>query len=321
LIKTTELIAIALKTLKTEAASVARLKKSIGREFAECVKLIYFSKGRVIVTGVGKSSLIAQKMVATLNSTGTPAVFMHAADAVHGDLGIIQKDDVVICLSKSGETAEIKVLTPLLKAGGNKLIAITGNMKSYLAAHADRVIDASVKEEACPMNLAPTSSTMAQMAIGDALAVCLLHARGFTEKDFARFHPGGSLGRQLYLKVSDIYKLNPKPVVNPADSIKKVIVVISSNRLGATAVLEKNQLKGIITDGDLRRMLESGRKIDEVKAEEIMSRHPRTIEKDALAIDALQLMKKNNITQLIVVSKGKFEGFVHLHDLLREGLF
>ncbi len=280
-----------------------------------------FSKGRVVVTGVGKSSLIAQKIAATFNSTGTPSIFMHAGDAIHGDLGIIQKEDIVLFLSKSGETAEIKVLLPLLKAGGNKLIAITGNMKSYLAIHADLVLNASVQKEACPLDLAPTSSTMAQMAIGDALAICLLNARGFTEKDFARFHPGGSLGKRLYLKVSDIYPMNAKPVVNPHDSIKKVIVEISSKRLGATAVLQNGTLKGIITDGDLRRMLESGRPIDTIKAADIMTRTPRTIDRDALAIDALQIMKKNNITQLIVLSGKKFVGFIHLHDLLREGLF
>ncbi|MCZ2277869.1 MAG: KpsF/GutQ family sugar-phosphate isomerase [Bacteroidia bacterium] len=320
MIKTSELVAIALQTLKTEASSIARLKKSIGREFTDCVKLILFSKGRVIVTGVGKSSLIAQKIVATLNSTGTPSVFMHAADAVHGDLGMIRKDDIVICLSKSGSTAEIKVLVPLVKAADNTLIAICGNMKSYLAIHADYVIDASVKIEACPMNLAPTSSTIAQMAIGDALAVCLLRARGFTEKDFARFHPGGLLGKQLYLRVSDLFSLNPKPVVKPGDPLRKVIVVISSNRLGATAVLEKNMLKGIITDGDLRRMLESHKEIEGVIAADIMTKNPRSIDKNALAIEALQLMKKHSITQLIVTSGKKFEGFIHLHDLLREGL-
>jgi arabinose-5-phosphate isomerase len=321
LIKPSEVIAIAQKTLQVEADAISRLKKNIGPEFAACVKLMLFSKGRVVVTGVGKSSLIAQKIAATFNSTGTPSIFMHAGDAVHGDLGIIQKKDVVLFLSKSGETAEIKVLLPLLKAGGNKLIAITGNMKSYLAIHADLVLNASVQKEACPLDLAPTSSTMAQMAIGDALAICLLRARGFTEKDFARFHPGGSLGKRLYLKVSDIYPMNAKPVVKPQDSIKKVIVEISSNRLGATAVLQNGTLKGIITDGDLRRMLESGRPIDTITAADIMTKTPRTIDRDALAIEALQIMKKNNITQLIVLSGKKFEGFIHLHDLLREGLF
>ncbi len=281
---------------------------------------MYFSKGRLVVTGIGKSALVAQKMVATMNSTGTPAIFMHAADAVHGDLGIIQKKDVVLCISNSGNTPEIKVLVPFIKSAGNKLIAITGNPKSYLATHADLMLDASVKEEACPMNLAPTSSTMAQMAIGDTLAVCLLEYRGFSRKDFARYHPGGSLGKKLYLKVSDLYPNNDCPVVKPGDGISEVIYRISSGRLGAAAVAERRKITGIITDGDLRRMLGSGKSLEGVRAADIMTRNPRTVEAGMLAVDALRVMKESNITQLLVADKDKLLGFVHLHDLLREGI-
>lgn len=320
MIQDKEIISLALKTLDTEADSVAQLKKQIGRSFVESVKLILFSKGRVIVTGIGKSAIISQKIVSTLNSTGTPAIFMHAADAVHGDLGIIQQDDVVLCVSNSGNTSEIKVIIPLLKSSGNKLIAMVGDEKSYLAKHADIVVNTSVKKEACPMNLAPTSSTTAQLAMGDALAVCLLECRGFTKNDYARFHPGGSLGKRLYLKVSDLYWNNPQPKVVPEDSIKKVIIEISSNRLGATAVIKNNKLVGIITDGDLRRMLEKKKVPANVKAKDIMNVNPKTVERDMMAIDALQLMKNHNITQVVVVENEAYLGFVHLHDLLREGI-
>ena len=315
------IVNLANKTLTIEASAVAGLKKSIGKDFFESVKIIFFSKGRVICTGIGKSAIIAQKITATLNSTGTPSVFMHAADAIHGDLGIIQRHDVVICISKSGNTPEIKVLAPLLRSGGNKLIAIVGDVKSYLAQQADFILNTHVDQEACPNNLAPTSSTTAQLAMGDALAVCLLEYRGFTAKDFARFHPGGALGKKLYLKVGDIYKHNAKPVVGANDKIKEVILTISSNRLGATAVVDKGKLAGIITDGDLRRMLEKKGLNDSITAKEIMSKNPKSISPDTLAADALQLMKAHNITQLVVLTNKKYLGFIHLHDLLREGIY
>ncbi|MEI7980212.1 MAG: KpsF/GutQ family sugar-phosphate isomerase [Bacteroidota bacterium] len=312
--------AVAVKTITVEASAISNLVHAINDDFIKCVGLILRSKGRVIVTGIGKSAIIGQKIVATLNSTGTPAIFMHAADAIHGDLGIIQKEDVVICLSKSGETPEIKVLIPLLKEYGSSLIAVVGNTRSYLAKQADFVIDTTVPIEACPNNLAPTTSTTAQLVMGDALAVCLLQARGFTSDDFARLHPGGVIGKQLYLKVSDIYVTNMAPTVQYNDDIKSVIVEISSKRLGATAVLKKNKLVGIITDGDLRRMLEKKTDIGVLKAEDIMSSSPRTINPDTLVIHALSLMRQNNITQLLVVDKNKYIGVIHIHDILREGI-
>ncbi len=315
------IIALALQTLDIEADSIRNLKKFINKDFAKCIELILQSGGRVVITGIGKSAIIAQKIVSTLNSTGTPAVFMHAADAIHGDLGIIQKSDVVICISNSGNTPEIKLLAPLLKNGGNKLIAMTGNIKSALALHADFILNTSVEKEACPNNLAPTSSTTAQLAMGDALAVCLLKTRGFSGKDFARYHPGGALGKKLYLKVSDVYPDNAKPQVDINDDIRKVIYIITSNRLGATAVMDKNKLVGIITDGDLRRMMEKNQSFEKLKAKNIMSSSPKTIGADVLAVDAFQLMKANNITQLIVSDKNKYLGFVHLHDFLKEGIY
>jgi arabinose-5-phosphate isomerase len=315
-----EIIDRALKTINIEAESIGGLKTFIDTNFIETVKLIHFSEGRVIITGIGKSAIIAQKIVATFNSTGTPAVFMHAADAIHGDLGIIQHNDVVICISKSGNTPEIKVLVPLIKAGGNKLIAMAGDTQSYLATHADLLLNITVETEACPYNLAPTSSTAAQMAMGDALAVCLLDYRGFTSDDFARYHPGGTLGKRLYLKVSDIYPNNPKPQVKATDSLTSVLMEISANRLGATAVIENNKLIGIITDGDLRRMIEKGINLSEVNAGGIMSRNPKTAAPDMMAVDALQMMKEFNITQLVVEQNQEYFGFVHLHDLLKEGI-
>jgi arabinose-5-phosphate isomerase len=320
LITDKKIISLAQQTLQTEADSISHLKNLIGNNFTECVKILLFSKGRIIVTGIGKSAIISQKIVSTLNSTGTPAVFMHAGDAVHGDLGIIQKDDVVICISHSGNTSEIKVIVPLLKNSGNKLIAMTGDINSFLAKNADVVLNVAVDKEACPMNLAPTSSTAAQMAMGDALAVCLLECRGFTKEDFARFHPGGALGKKLYLKVSDIYPNNSRPEVAENHSMKKIILEISSNRLGATAVVKNKKLLGIITDGDLRRMLESKKSFDNVTAKNIMTSNPKSVDKDMMAVDALQMMKKYNITQVVVSDKGNYLGFVHLHDLLREGI-
>jgi arabinose-5-phosphate isomerase len=315
-----KIIELAKTTLIIEADSIRNLQNFINDDFIASVKLIYESKGRVVVTGIGKSAIIAQKIVATMNSTGTPAIFMHAADAIHGDLGTIQQEDVVICISKSGNTPEIKVLVPLLKHGGNKLIALVGNTESYLAQQADHVLNCTVDKEACPNNLAPTSSTTAQMAMGDALAVCLLDYRGFSSKDFARFHPGGALGKKLYLKVGDISGQNQKPQVKPDDTIKSVIIEISSKRLGAAAVVENDRLVGVITDGDLRRMLEKTDSINALKASDIMNRTPKQIDAEELAVGAMELLEKYNITQLIVTDKGKYHGFVHLHDLLKEGI-
>ena len=318
--KNDELKNLAKSTLNIEAEAVRNLQKYIDDDFVTCVKLIYGSKGRVVITGIGKSAIIAQKIVATFNSTGTPAIFMHAADAIHGDLGTIQKEDIVICISKSGNTPEIKVLTPLLKTGGNKLIALVGNTTSYLAQQADYILNCTVEKEACPNNLVPTSSTTAQLALGDALAICLLDYRGFSKKDFAKFHPGGSLGKKLYLKVSDISSHNQKPQVKPDDSLKSVILEISSKRLGATAVLDNGNLMGIITDGDLRRMLEKTESISQLKASDIMNKTPKSIDEGELAVNAMQLLEQYSITQVVVTKKGKYSGFVHLHDLIKEGI-
>ncbi len=311
---------LAIETLETEAASIRKLIDYINDDFTRCVEWILASKGRVVVTGVGKSAIIAQKMVATLNSTGTPSIFMHAADAIHGDLGIIQRQDLIICISKSGDTPEVKVLVPLLHAWGNQLVAMTGNTTSYLAKHADLVLNTWVEKEACPNNLAPTSSSTAQLAMGDALAVCLLDARGFSSKDFAKFHPGGALGKKLYLKVKDVYPGNPAPHVSPSTDVRKVIVEITSNRLGAAAVVERGELCGIITDGDLRRMLLNRKVIDGLTARDVMSPAPKSMDKDTMAVDALLLMREHNISQLIITEKGKYVGMIHLHDLVREGI-
>ena len=315
-----EIKKLAVNTLNIEADSVRNLTAFINDDFVSAVELIYQSAGRVVVTGIGKSAIIASKIVATLNSTGTPAIFMHAADAIHGDLGTIQMNDVIICISKSGNTPEIKVLAPLLKNGGNKLIALVGNTDSYLAQQADHVLSTYVEKEACPNNLAPTSSTTAQLAMGDALAVCLLHCREFSSSDFARFHPGGSLGKKLYLKVSDISMQNPKPAVKPGDSIKSVIMEMSSKRLGATAVVDNGSLVGVITDGDLRRMLERSETMAGLTAADIMNKTPKRIEADELAVSAVKMLQHHNISQLIVTDKGSYAGFVHMHDMLREGL-
>lgn len=315
------IVDLAIKTLDIESKAIAGLKKYIDSDFFAAVKVIHFCKGRVIVTGIGKSAIIAQKITATFNSTGTPAVFMHAADAIHGDLGIIQRDDVVICISKSGNTPEIKVLIPLLKAGGNKLVGVVGDAKSYLALQSDFILNTTVEKEACPHNLAPTTSTTAQLVIGDALAVCLLECKGFTAKDFARFHPGGALGKKLYLKVNDVYKNNLKPSVKPGAGIKEVILEISGSRMGATAVTEGNKLLGIITDGDLRRMIEKFGLKENISAKDIMTKNPKSISSDTMAADAFLLMKQHNITQLVVCDKNKYLGFIHLHDLLKEGIF
>ncbi len=318
---TQEIKKIAIETIRDEARSIERLTEFLDDDFAKTVQLIFESNGRVIITGIGKSANIAGKIVATLNSTGTPAIFMHAADAIHGDLGMIQPDDVVICISKSGNTPEIKVLVPLIKKFGNKLIALVSNTDSYLAIHADMVLKATVEKEACPNNLAPTSSTTAQLVVGDALAVCLLHYRGFGSSDFAKYHPGGSLGKKLYMRVEDIYGNNPSPKVHIDSSLDQVIFEISSNRLGATAVVDiQNNLLGVITDGDLRRMLQSGKDIKTIKAGDFMTQNPKTIEDNELAVNAFQLMEKHSITQLVVVKDGKYAGIIHLHDIIREGI-
>ena len=311
---------VARETIIHEAESVRNLANLIDDDFESIVKLIYESNGRVVVTGIGKSANIAKKIVATLNSTGTPAIFMHAADAIHGDLGIIQPEDVVICISKSGNTPEIKVLVPLLKYRKNPLIGMVSNTNSYLAKNAHYVLKATVEKEACPHNLAPTSSTTAQLVMGDALAVSLLEYRGFSKEDFARYHPGGSLGKKLYLTVEKLYKQNEVPQVHVEDNIRKVIIEISSKRLGATAVMEEGQLVGMITDGDLRRMLERYDKVENLRARDIMTRNPKTIHQDELAINAFNLMEDHNITQLIVNENGQYKGMVHLHDILKEGI-
>lgn len=315
-----EIREIALNTIADEASAIANLKHSVNDDFIRCIETILNSTGRVIVTGIGKSANIASKIVSTLNSTGTPSSFMHAADAVHGDLGMIRNEDIIICLSKSGNTPEIKVLVPLLKLQGNTLVAMVGNTDSYLAKQADIILNTSVEREACPNNLAPTSSTTAQLVMGDALAVALLECRGFTSGDFARYHPGGALGKRLYLRVEDVYKNNEKPEVGLNDDIRKVILEISSKRLGVTAVTSNGMLEGIITDGDLRRMLHAHSSIDGIKASSIMSHSPRTIDPDALVSDALDLMRSNNITQLLVIQQNKYLGVIHLHDIIREGI-
>lgn len=317
---TEEIKHIGLKTIDAELVAIKDLKSQISNDFANAVKLILSSEGRVIVTGIGKSANIAMKIVATFNSTGTPSIFMHAADALHGDLGIIQKDDVIICISNSGNTPEIKVLAPLIKLRGNKIVAFTGNVTSFLAKKSDFIINTSVQKEACPNNLAPTSSTTAQLVMGDALAIALLECRGFTLEDFGKYHPGGAIGKKIYLRVSDLFSVNQVPKVNKDDDIKSIIMEISSKRLGATAVMNNGSLIGIITDGDLRRMLEKSQDIKGFIAEDIMTPNPRTIDKNTHVADALSIMRKENITQLLVVDGTNYVGVIHLHDILREGI-
>jgi len=311
---------IAKTTINMESEAIANLALLLDDDFADAVQLIYNSKGRVIITGIGKSAIIANKIVATLNSTGTPAIFMHAADAIHGDLGLILKDDVVICISKSGNTPEIKVLVQLINNGPNKMIAITGNKDSFLGQRADYILNAYVEKEACPNNLAPTTSTTAQLVIGDALAVCLLELRGFSSKDFAKYHPGGALGKKLYLRVSDLTSVNEKPKVNKNTSVKDVIVEISKKMLGVTAVVEDNKVIGIITDGDLRRMLSKTDNFSSYTAKDIMSANPKCIDNDAMAVEAMEMMETHGISQLLVEEKGAYAGVVHLHDLIKEGI-
>ncbi|MGY8914410.1 MAG: KpsF/GutQ family sugar-phosphate isomerase [Flavobacteriales bacterium] len=317
---TTAILNIAKKTIETEAEAIHHLGSLLTEEFAQTVDLIYKSKGRVVISGIGKSALIASKIVATLNSTGTPSILMHAADAIHGDLGTIQDDDVVICISKSGNTPEIKMLVPLIKSGKNKLIGMTGNLDSFLATHADFRLNTFVEKEACPNNLAPTTSTTAQLVMGDALAICLLELRGFSSKDFAKYHPGGSLGKRLYLRVSDIANNNMKPAVNVDSDVRKVIVEISEKMLGVTAVLENGKVVGIVTDGDIRRMLNKFDNITGLTAKDIMTATPKTIETDVLAINALELMQEKGISQLLAMNGENYMGVVHLHNLINEGI-
>ena len=311
---------IALQVIDNEANSILGLKQLLTDDFEKVVELIYNSKGNVIVSGIGKSANIAQKIVATLNSTGTTAVFMHAADAIHGDLGIIRDNDVVVIVSKSGETPEIKVLIPLIKIRKNKLVAIVGNRESYLAKQADFVLDTTVPREACPNNLAPTSSTTAQLVMGDAMAVALLKMRGFTAEDFAKFHPGGALGKRLYLTVGDLCVKNGAPQVKPEDIMTQAIIVISENMLGAAAVIENGILVGIVTDGDLRRMLMKHPNIEAVKVRDIMTKNPLRVEKNALVADALNIMQHKEISVLPVMDGDRYIGMVHIHDIIKEGI-
>ena len=315
-----KILSVARETILTEAKAIANLEQLLDQNFVKAVQTVYKSKGRVVITGIGKSAAIATKIVATLNSTGTPAVFMHAADAIHGDLGSILQDDVVICISKSGNTPEIKVLVPLIKNFGNTLIAITGSIDSFLGKQADYILNSFVEKEACPNNLAPTTSTTAQLVIGDALAVCLLNLRGFSSQDFAKYHPGGSLGKRLYLRVSDIADQNQKPSVTPNTPVPQVIIEISEKMLGVTAVLQDDKITGIVTDGDIRRMLQKTTDISKLTAGDIMSANPKTIESDSMAVDALDVLEDNKISQLLAVKDGKYYGVVHLHNLIREGI-
>ncbi len=311
---------IALRTIDLEAESISGLKTFVNEEFEKAVEAIAACRGRLVISGIGKSAVIAQKIVATLNSTGTPSIFMHAADAIHGDLGIIQQEDVVLIISKSGESPEIKVLVPLIKNFNNVLIGMVGNTESFLAWQSNIILNTTVEQEACPNNLAPTTSTTAQLVMGDALAVCLMEMKGFRSEDFAKFHPGGMLGKKLYLRVSDLSAANEKPKVLPGQSLKEVIVEMTKKRLGVTAVVdEEDNLLGIITDGDLRRMLNKSIEIDEIRAEDIMTKSPKTIAPDELAVEALNLLRKYEITQLFVMNEGKYFGVIHLHDLLKEG--
>ncbi len=320
MITTPNILASAKKTILSESLSISKLADFLDDNFVEAVQKIYQSKGRLVATGIGKSAIIAQKMVASFNSTGTPSLFLHAAEAIHGDLGMVQKEDSVICISKSGNSPEIKVLVPLLKRFDNLLIAITGNMSSYLAQGADIVLNTTVESESCPNNLAPTNSTTAQLVMGDALAICLMEMRDFKAEDFAVYHPGGALGKKLLLRVKDMLENSLKPMVAPDAPIKKVIFEISEKRLGVTAVVENNKVIGIITDGDIRRMLNDRDSFADLTAKDIMTKNPKTTTSEAMVIDAFHLMENFKITQLVVVDDSEFKGVLHLHDILKEGI-
>lgn len=318
--KNEAILDLAKKTFETESKSIGHLASLLNNDFPDAVECIIKSKGRVIVSGIGKSAIIASKISATLNSTGTPAIFMHAGDAIHGDLGTIQENDVVICISKSGSTPEIKMLVPLIKRGKNKLIGMTGNLDSFLAKQSHFVLNTFVAKEACPNNLAPTTSTTAQLVMGDALAICLLELKGFSSKDFAKYHPGGSLGKRLYLRVADIAQNNQRPQVEMDTDVKKVIVEISEKMLGVSAVIKDDEIVGIVTDGDIRRMLNKYDNINGLTAKDIMTLNPKTIETDVLAIKALELMQDKGISQVLAVEGSKYVGVVHLHNLINEGI-
>lgn len=320
MIKKETILASAKKTILSESESIAKLTQFLDDNFVNAVEIIYESKGRLVVTGIGKSAIIAQKIVATLNSTGTPSLFLHASEAIHGDLGMLQPSDVVICISKSGNSPEIKVLVPLLKRFGNKLIAITGNTTSFLGKEADFVLNTYVDSEACPINLAPTNSTTAQLVMGDAIAVCLMEMKNFTAEDFAKYHPGGALGKKLLLRVSDMLDTTKKPIVSADSMIKNVIIEISEKRLGVTAVIENEKVIGIITDGDIRRMLNKTENISGLTAQEIMTKNPKTIKSTDMVSDALNILEYFSITQLVVVDNGEYKGVIHLHDILKEGI-
>ncbi len=314
------IIKTAQKTIKAEGDAILSLSNLINEDFSNTVALILKSKGRVIITGVGKSAIIAQKIVASLNSTGTPSIFMHAADAIHGDLGLVLKEDIVICISKSGNTPEIKVLVPLIQRAKNKIVAITGNTDSFLAQHAHYVLNTFVEKEVCPNNLAPTTSTTAQLVMGDALVVCLLQMRQFSSSDFAKYHPGGALGKKLYLKVLDLSSINLKPEVPHLASVKEVIIEMTEKMLGVTAVTKNHKIIGIITDGDLRRMLAKTSNFEGLTAQDIMSPNPKKISIDKMAIDAKEVMETYGISQLLVENNGKYAGVIHIHDLVKEGI-
>jgi arabinose-5-phosphate isomerase len=320
LISKENILAIAKKTILSESEAITKLTDLLDDNFSDATQAIYSSKGRLIVTGIGKSAIIAQKMVATFNSTGTPSMFLHASEAIHGDLGMVQNDDVIICISKSGNSPEIKVLVPLLKRFGNTLIAITGNISSFLAKGSDFVLNTTVETEACPINLAPTNSTTAQLVMGDAIAVCLMEIRGFTPEDFAKYHPGGALGKKLLLRVQDMLEHTLKPMVSPDTSIKKVIFEISEKRLGVTAVVDQEKVIGIITDGDIRRMLSERDSFADLTAKDIMTKNPKLIQSTDMVVDALNILEDFSITQLVVVDNEEYKGVLHLHDILKEGI-
>jgi arabinose-5-phosphate isomerase len=315
-----DLLEIARKTIHSESKSIAKLVDFLTDDFAKAVEIIYNSSGRLVLTGIGKSAIIAQKIVASMNSTGTPALFLHASEAIHGDLGMVQPGDVVICISKSGNSPEIKVIVPILKRFGNPLIAITGNITSFLAKESDFVLDTTVDAEACPNNLAPTNSTTAQLVMGDALTVCLMELRGFKSEDFAKYHPGGALGKKLLLRVGDMLDQTRKPFVSKDSSIKKVIFEISEKRMGVTAVVEKDQVVGIITDGDIRRMLNQNDTFAHLTASDIMTKNPKTIQMSTMVADALNILEDFSITQLVVLDDESYKGVLHLHDILKEGI-
>jgi arabinose-5-phosphate isomerase len=317
----TQIKTVALQTIETEAKAIKDLANRIDDDFEEAIEILANCKGRIVISGIGKSAIIAQKIVATLNSTGSPSIFLHAADAIHGDIGMVQYNDVVMIISKSGESPEIKVLVPLIKNFGNPLMAIAGNTTSYLAKKADYIFNTTVEQEACPNNLAPTTSTTAQLVMGDVIAVCLMEKKGFNVADFAKLHPGGALGKKLYLRVCDLYPDNEKPEVKEHHTLKEVIVEMTQKRLGVTAVTnDKGNLAGIITDGDLRRMLEKNSNLQQVLAKDIMTTSPKTIDAAEMAVNALDIMRKNEIMQLIVTENNKYVGIIHLHDLVKEGL-